>query len=215
MSSRGGAIIGEDLIIQGELRSQGDIDVHGYVTGAVVASRLVVHRGGRVVGTVRAGNAEVNGLMQGTVAVKHLISIGSTGSVSGDVRYGQLALAPGGELSAEVRNVPPEIAGDLNLVVRRGRSVRITTEDLDAIDPDTSSDQLVFAIARHAGGFVARASAPSTPIDTFTDQELEQGQIMFVHDGAAREASIDVVVRDHAGATSGAPRTVQVAVIAG
>ena len=213
MISRGGAVIGEDLVIQGDLKSRGDIDVHGYVTGSVTAERLTVHRGGRVYGNVRAATAEVNGTMQGTIAVRNLISIGASGSVNGDVRYGQLALAPGGELSAEVRNVPPELTGDLKIVVRRGRSVRITTEDLDAIDPDSPSEQLVISASRVTGGFVARASAPATPIDRFTDKELERGQIVFVHDSMAASGSIDVVVTDQAGATSGAPKTVQVTVI--
>lgn len=213
MISRGSAVIGEDLIIQGDLKSRGDIDVHGFVTGSVTAERLIVHRGGRVYGNVRAASAEVNGTLQGTVAVRNLISIGSSGTVNGDVRYGQLSLAPGGELSAEVRNVPPELTGDLKVVVRRGRSIQITTEDLDAVDPDSPSEQLVITAARVIGGFVARATAPTTPIDRFTDKELERGQIMFVHDGTTPNGSIDVVVTDQTGATSGAPKTVQVTVI--
>ena len=206
-------MIGEDLIIQGRLESRGDIDVHGYVTGAVTAERLTVHRGGRVYGTVRAGSAEVNGELQGTVAVRNLISIGATGSVAGDVRYGQLSLAPGGDLSAVLRNVPPEIAGDMQIVVRRGRTVRITTEDLSAVDPDSPAEALTFSVTRPLGGHVARAASPAMPIERFTEKDLEDGAIVFVHDGAAARGSIDVVVTDQAGATSGAPRTVEVAVI--
>jgi cytoskeletal protein CcmA (bactofilin family) len=206
-------VIGEDLIIQGELKSRGEIEVLGYVTGAVTAERLTVHRSGRVIGTVRAGNAEVNGLIQGSVAVRHLISIGATGTVSGDVRYGQLSLAPGGDLSAEVRNVPPEIAGDLQLVVRRARSVRITTEDLDAIDPDTRSEALVYQVTRPMGGHVARAETPAAPIERFTEKDIETGAVVFVHDGRSAKGSIDVVVTDDAGGSSGLPRTVEVAVL--
>ena len=215
LSSKGNAVIGEDLIIQGELRSRGDIDVLGYVTGSVIAQRLTVGHGGKVYGTVRAESAEVNGVLQGTVAVRNLIRIGSTGSVNGDVRYGQLALDQGGELSADVHNVPPELAGDFNIVVRRGRSVRITTEDLNAIDPDSGADVLVFSVARSAGGHVARASAPGKSISHFTQAELQKGEVIFVHDGGtAKDASLDVSVADQTGASSGAPKTVTVTVTA-
>ena len=64
-----------------------------------------------------------------------------------------------------MRNVPPAIAGDLNLTVKRGQSVRITLEDLTAIDPDSPAQSLAFAVSSATNGFVARASAASTPVD--------------------------------------------------
>ena len=214
MTHRGAAVISADLIIQGELRSGGDIDVLGFVTGSISAAKLTVHEGGKVHGSVRAESAQINGLLQGTIAVRNLIDIGATGSVSGDVRYGRLAMAPGAELSADMLNVPPEIGGDLNLAVRRGRSVRVTTEDLQAIDPDSGAETLIFTVTRPTGGWVVRAAEPATPIDTFSQSDLAEGTIYFVHDGGtAPQASIDVAVSDQAGASSGSPKTLRVAVI--
>ena len=115
-------IIGPDLIVKGDIRNGGVIEVRGYIEGSVAADHLVVHDGGRVFGTVRANAADVNGKVQGTVAVKNLVNIGATGTVAGDVRYGKLALATGGNLEASVRNVPPELAGDFEIAVRRGRT---------------------------------------------------------------------------------------------
>jgi cytoskeletal protein CcmA (bactofilin family) len=214
MTIRASAVIGEDLVIQGELRCGGDVEVLGYITGSVSAARIMVHPSGKVHGTVRAQSAEVNGFMQGTIAVQQLISIGETGSVSGDVRYGQLALARGGELSADVRNVPPALGGDLNLAVRRGRSVRITTDDIRAIDPDSGAAALIFAVSSPNGGSIVHFDQPQSPLESFSQEELQGGSIYFQHDGgSASEATIDVVVTDQAGATSGAPRTLHVAVI--
>jgi Cadherin-like len=147
------------------------------------------------------------------VLIKHLINIGNSGAVSGDVRYGQLALAAGGDLDANVRNVPPEISGDLNLTVRRGQTVRVTTMDLNAVDPDSSAQSLTFAISNAQGGFVSRASAPKTAVASFTQSDLEAGTVMFAHDGSAgATAAFDVSVTDQAGASSGAPKTVSVTV---
>ncbi len=214
MTDRGNAVIGADLIIQGELRSGGNIEVLGFVTGSISAAKLTVHEGGKVHGSVRAESAQINGLLQGTVAVRNLIDIGATGSVSGDVRYGRLAMAPGAELSADMLNVPPEIGGDLSLAVRRGRSVRVTTDDLQAIDPDSAAEALIFTVTRPIGGWLAHTAEPATPIETFSQRDLARGTIYFVHDGGMTpQASIDVTVSDQAGASSGVPKTLHVAVI--
>jgi cytoskeletal protein CcmA (bactofilin family) len=212
-NTKGQAVIGADMFIKGDVRNGKHVDVLGLIEGSISADRVVVHRGGRIVGTLIADNAQVEGEVQGHVLVRQLIEIGSTGSVRGDVRYGKIAMQVGAELSADVRNVPPEIAGDLNLAVKRGQSARITTEDLTAIDPDSSSFVLAFQVTRPINGFVARTSAATTPIDRFSQMDLQTNTVMFVHDGSVGQAaSFDVVVTDQAGASSGAPKTVHVAV---
>ena len=208
-------VIGQDLIVQGQIRNCGQLDVYGYIVGSVAAERLCIHPGGRVNGTVTVGDVEVNGLLQGDVSVKNLIAIGSTGNVNGNVRYGRITMAAGGELSAEVRNVPPEVAGDFQIVVRRGRSVRITTADLTAIDPDDTAQSLVYSVSNAVSGFVALAKAPREPAGSFTQADIEAGSVLFVHDGSeAGGASFDVVVTDKAGAKSAGPQTVTAAVVA-
>jgi cytoskeletal protein CcmA (bactofilin family) len=207
------AVIGPDLFIKGEVRNGQHVDVLGFIDGAISAEHVVVHKGGRIYGTLIANSAEIDGEVQGHILVRQLIQIGSTGSVHGDVRYGKIAMQVGAELSADMRNVPPEIAGDLNLAVKRGQSVRITTEDLTAIDPDSPIQSLVFAVSRPLNGFVARAAAGTTPVDQFTQTELQSNGMVFVHDGSVGQAaSFDVVVTDHAGASSGPAQTVHVAV---
>lgn len=214
--ARRSAVISDDLIIKGDIRNGGKIEVRGLIEGTVSAEHLVVHPGGRVLGTLKVDNADINGLFEGNAAIKQLISIGSSGIVRGDVRYGKLAMVAGGELTAEVRNVPPEVAGDFNLVVRRGRTVTVTIADISAYDPDDKASDLTFAVGRPVNGFIARASAPGTPVDRFTQAELTAGGILFVHDGnGPGDASFEVVVTDRAGASSGAPRAVQVAVVGG
>lgn len=212
--TRRNALIGEDLVVIGEIRNGGTIEVHGLIEGRIAAERVVIHPGGRVIGAIAVENAEVHGLIEGNVSVRKLLGIGGTGIVRGDVRYGQILMSAGGELTAELRNVPPEIVGDFQVVVRRGRSVAITTADIAASDPDDSASNLEFTVARPTNGFIARAGAARQPIDRFTQSELAAGGIVFVHDGnGAGEAGFEVVVMDKAGATSGAPQAVQVSVV--
>jgi cytoskeletal protein CcmA (bactofilin family) len=213
VSNQGVLLVREDTIIKGEIRNCRQMEVYGYVEGDVATDKLLVHESGRCFGTVNTSTADVHGTLQGEVTVKNLINIRSTGAVNGRVRYGQMAMEVGGSLSAEVRNVPPTLAGDLDLTVDRGRTVRITLEDLHAVDPDDDARNLTFTISNARNGFVTSADAPSRALGRFTQSDLAGGRILFKHDGTATpSASFDVVVADHTGATSGRPQTVKVAV---
>lgn len=208
------AILQSDVVLKGTIRNGGRIDVFGYVEGQVNADKLNVHEGGRVFGTARVTDADIHGEMQGEALIRNLINIGAGGTVTGNIRYGRIAMQPGGNLSAELRNIPPDVAGDLEIAVRRGRSVVVTTMDLMAVDPDDSAENLQFSVTQISGGWIAHANAMRDAIDHFTEAEIEAGAVFFVHDGSAEaEAAFDVVVTDHAGATSGVPKTVRVAVI--
>jgi cytoskeletal protein CcmA (bactofilin family) len=207
----GELIVREDTILRGEVRNARQVEVYGYIEGNVAAQSLLVHQGGRCFGTIKTDEAEVHGTVQGEVVVKHLINIRSSGSVTGNVRYGQLAMEIGANLSAEVRNVPPTVAGDLDVTVAKGRSVTLTLEDLDAVDPDDDAKDLKFSVSRATNGFVALSGAPARPVTAFTQADLQGGRVLFTHDGTdTKAASFDVVVADRAGATSGAPQTVKV-----
>ncbi len=212
-SARSLAIIGPDLVIKGDIRNGGTIEIQGLVEGSVAAEHVTIHNGGRIFGLLTAGSADVDGTLQGQVLVRKLLQIGATGVVHGDVRYGRISMQVGADLDADVRNVPPDIAGDLNLAVNRGGAVTVTTEDLTAIDPDSPIASLVFRVSQSKNGFVARGGERSSPIEQFSHAELQHGAIIFVHDGSGgTAASFDILVTDHAGASSGAPKTVHVAV---
>ncbi|MBU2583433.1 MAG: polymer-forming cytoskeletal protein [Alphaproteobacteria bacterium] len=202
-------------VIEGEVVAKGPLTINGRVQGNLTAQSVTISRTGGIFGSLRAQNAVVHGDVQGEVSVIELISIGETGSVSGRVEYGRIAMAEGGSLSATLRNVPPHLSGDLNLSVARGGSVQITTVDLTAFDPDDSARDLTYTVSRPKNGFVAFAAEPSTSIGTFTQADLEGGRLVFVHSGAtAPTAGFDTIVSDAKGATSGEPRHVTVSVVA-
>lgn len=207
------AVIQEDTVIKGEISNCEYIEVFGYVEGEVDASRVLVREGGKLFGTLRAGDAEIEGLLQGDVFVRRLIKVGSTGNVNGDVQYGQIAVDLGGQLSAKLSNVPPEIKGDLELSVKKGRAVKITLVDLNAVDPDDKATDLKFSVSNAHGGFVAHSKSPTKPITNFTQADLEAGAVAFVHDGDSTDkAGFDVQVQDAKGASSGQPHSVNVQV---
>ncbi|HEX6001928.1 MAG TPA: cadherin-like domain-containing protein, partial [Hyphomicrobiaceae bacterium] len=189
------------------------LEVFGYLEGDVAAKSVLVHPNGRLFGKLKSDNAEIHGTLQGDVVVKHLMDIRASGNVSGNVRYGKLALEMGGNLSAEVRNVPPILSGDLHIEVYMGGTAPITLQDLNALDPDDNAGDLQFSISNVRNGYVALTSSPRRAVNGFTQADLEAGQVTFVHDGRSMDpASFDIVVADASGGTSGAPRTVRVEV---
>jgi cytoskeletal protein CcmA (bactofilin family) len=215
VAENGVLIVTEDTVIRGvrELRNCRQLEVFGYLEGEVAAKSVLVHPNGRLFGKLKSDNAEIHGTLQGEVVVKHLIDIRSGGDVSGNIRYGKLALEVGGNLTAEVRNVPPSIAGDMQIEVSRGGSASVTLQDLNALDPDDNAKDLRFTISNVRNGYLALSSAPRRSVTAFTQADLETGQVTFVHDGrSADSASFDIVVADRSGGTSGAPKTVRVVV---
>ena len=159
-ANRGLLVISEDMVVKGigELRNCRRLEIHGYVEGNVTAGSVHIHKTGKCFGSMTSENAEVPGTLQGNLVVKNPINIHSSESVTGNVHYGKLALEAGGHLSAEVRNVPPSIGGDLDLSVESGKSVAITLQDLTALDPDDEAKDLIFTISQAKGGYVALAS---------------------------------------------------------
>jgi len=211
--TRGVLIIGEGAVLKGEVKSGRRVEVWGYIEGGVTASEIIVEEGGKLFGQVNSDTAEIRGTLQGDIRVQQLIAIKRTGSASGKIKYGRLSIEEGGELTAHVRNIPPALGGDLDLTVARGRSVRITLADLNALDPDDKPEDLTFEVSNALGGFVALASAPKLPVTAFSQADLQDGRVYFAHDGsAASMAQFDVRVTDKTGASSGPPKTVNVAV---
>ena len=205
------AIIQEDTIIKGKIRNCRQMEIRGYFEGELAAEEVNVHKGGSFYGTLKSDRADVAGSVQGEVFVKNLINIRASGSVNGQVAYGQLAMEMGADLSAELRNVPPRLSGDLDITVKRGKSVVVTTEDITAIDPDDTPDNLTYTVSNPINGHVALLNDKGRAIANFTQADIEAGRVLFVHSGGAgHNANFDVLVTDDSGATSGRAQTVTV-----
>lgn len=213
MFEPGKVVIAADCVVKGDIRNAALVEIAGYVVGNVEAADVRILEGGRLLGRLSADQATVAGSLRGVATVRALMSIAGTGSVQGTVRYGRLQLAEGGELWAEMRNLPPSLSGDFSMVVRRGGATRLTTEDVAAFDPDNAAAELQFTVSNIRSGHIIRAGAPQQAIAAFSQAEVEAGTISFQHDGTAEgTAGFDVVVADLAGATAGPPRTVAIAV---
>ena len=207
----GHMVIQVGTTLQGDIRNCRFVEIRGVIEGDLVADRLLVHQGGRFFGTLRAGEAEIHGDLEGQVEVRGLLNIGHDGSVTGNVSYGQLAIEAGGNLVADVRNIPPRLAGDYCIEVPIGGAGPVTSADLRAIDPDDDASSLTFHVSRPTRGHIALKPAPGDAIETFTQADIEAGAVIFKHDGSdTRRGSFDVVCTDASGGNTGTPQTVRV-----
>ena len=76
------------------------------------------------------------------------------------------------------------ISGDLGISVNKGGTVVLTTADFHAVDPNATASNLTFTVSNPTHGYVAFAAHPETPITSFTEADLEAGNVLFVHDGS-------------------------------
>ena len=153
-------VIGADAVLTGDVKGAKAVEIYGVIDGGVSAGDVTVRQGGKLNGWIKSDTSTVEGVLKGDVRVQQLITIRSTGSVEGNVKYGRLAMDEGAELTASVRNVPPSLGGDLDVTVKRGRTVKITPSDLKAIDPDDAPDALTFKVSNVVGGMITQSGAP-------------------------------------------------------
>lgn len=100
----GQVVIGRGTKIIGEIQDCAVVEIQGAVEGSVSAKSLVILEGGQVQGQIAAESAEVRGTFSGTLKIENLLDVKSTGRVEGDLAYGKLAVAMGGNVVGNVTN---------------------------------------------------------------------------------------------------------------
>ena len=97
-------------------------------------------------------------------------------------------------------NDAPVIAGDLSLAVDEGGTVVVTTADLNEADPDSSGAALSYAVTATSHGQILVNGMAAT---SFSQVQLEAGQVGFHHDGSeTTAASFSVSLADGSGLTA-------------
>ncbi len=105
-------------------------------------------------------------------------------------------------------NEAPAIAGDLAIAVAEGGTVTVTTTDLTEADPDDSGTGLTYTVTTGpAHGQLELTTNPTVAITAFTQADLDNGWVVYRHDGSQTASdSIRVSLAD-GGENSVAPAT--------
>jgi cytoskeletal protein CcmA (bactofilin family) len=93
-------IIGKGTVLEGTIRSSGNVHVSGTVTGRLeVDGRTVVMPGGVVEGEIVGASAEIGGRVKGEVRVRDRLVLKSTAVVEGDLNTQKLVIEEGATLT--------------------------------------------------------------------------------------------------------------------
>jgi cytoskeletal protein CcmA (bactofilin family) len=89
-------LIGAGTVIEGDIRSNGDIRIDGAVYGHVYSkAKVVIGNTGLVEGDVNCQNADVSGTVKGKSIVNELLFLKSSSKMSGDIVTGKLVVEVG------------------------------------------------------------------------------------------------------------------------
>ncbi|GAB4171550.1 MAG: hypothetical protein OHK0024_07780 [Thalassobaculales bacterium] len=102
-------LVGREIVLNGEITACDTLEVEGQIEANLSNSHtIIIAESGSFRGTAEIVEADINGLFQGSLTVRGRLYIRGAGKVSGTVRYGQLEIELGGELSGDIQILPAE-----------------------------------------------------------------------------------------------------------
>lgn len=117
-------IISADMHIDGNVASEGEVQIDGVVDGDVKAGKLAIGETGRIRGAVIADQLMVRGRVVGQIRAG-FVTLTRTSRVKGDVLHDTLAIEPGAQLEGNCKRLETTAAAgepSINLVVHDGRT---------------------------------------------------------------------------------------------
>src|SRR5579872_7314703 len=100
-------IVGKEISLSGEIMSCDRLVVEGTVEANLAqCAEIDIAESGLFKGSASIEDAEVRGRFEGTLNVRRRLLIRSTGRVTGSVRYGQIEIECGGQISGDVQAPP-------------------------------------------------------------------------------------------------------------
>jgi VCBS repeat-containing protein len=90
------------------------------------------------------------------------------------------------------------VLGNNALTISEGGSVVLSGADLSASDAETAASALQFTVTGVSGGQFEAVASPGVSITTFSQQQITDGEIQFVHDGGELSPTYSITVSDGA-----------------
>jgi cytoskeletal protein CcmA (bactofilin family) len=114
-------LIAEGVEITGDVVFTGGMRVDGRIEGDVIGRKpegksptlLVLSAKGRIEGTIRCGDAVINGTVTGDLDVEHRLELQSDAKVCGTIRYRQLQMDVGASVQGQLLRVEAPTLGNV------------------------------------------------------------------------------------------------------
>jgi cytoskeletal protein CcmA (bactofilin family) len=103
--NHGNIVIGEGVSVVGSFEVPGLALIEGSFEGDLSADELVVGEGGRLVGRVKARQADIKGQTLQELRVSGKLVVRGSGMVSGNAMYGELEVERGGTLQGVIKPI--------------------------------------------------------------------------------------------------------------
>ncbi len=99
-------IVGREIVLAGQITSCERLVVEGRVEAALTDCRAIeISEAGLFKGSAEVATADISGRFEGNLTVRERLSVRATGRIDGQIRYGQIEIEPGGEISGDVRRI--------------------------------------------------------------------------------------------------------------
>jgi len=106
--------VGREISLSGEIASCDTLIVEGSVEANLQNCRDVgIAETGLFKGSAEIDNADVRGVFEGTLVVRKRLLIRSGGQVSGTIKYGQIEIELGGQISGDVQMNAGDVIAEL------------------------------------------------------------------------------------------------------
>ena len=149
------SIVGSDLIVNGSLTSDGNVQVNGRVDGDIRAAALVIGDKAHVAGDVCAEEAIVRGQIEGGIRARK-VQLCSTARVHGNILHEALAMEAGAVFEGHSKHSDDPLGEAPELPAQKPAAKTAHATPSAVIAPN---------IAQHpVGNAQARISASFTPI---------------------------------------------------
>jgi len=121
------SILSDDLTIEGDIVSEGEVHINGVVKGDITARKLTLGDGGSITGTVEVDDAIIGGKLAGRLIATSVALLG-TARVAADITHVSLSIAPEAVFEGFSRRVDTIEAATVHPPRLTGPAVEIETE---------------------------------------------------------------------------------------
>lgn len=104
------SVIGQDLVIHGNLTSKGEVQIDGEVQGDIHGTHVIIGEHAHVTGGIVAEECVIRGHLLGTVRGRRVL-LQSTSHVEGDIYHQTMAIEQGAFFEGKSRRTDDPLAG--------------------------------------------------------------------------------------------------------
>lgn len=111
------SLIAENVTVNGDLTSDGDVQLDGAVRGDMKVGRLTIGETGQVEGAIEADAVDIRGRVTGSVTARQ-VRLHATACVLGDLTHAQLTIDSGAQFEGRsLRFEPPAAIAEPEVIV--------------------------------------------------------------------------------------------------